>query len=144
MVAMSRVMNAAPAPLFTVRNDVPQPISAFLDLALAKSPNWPFQSAPEMRQALALSNGMPPTVQMPPVPPNQGGWQGTPPPGQQLPSYGQPPYAASTPPPPMPPGMRPPFVPPVPKPRRSPMPIILGVGAAALLLVGGFIGLLSS
>ena len=142
MVAMSRVMNEAPAPLFTVRNDVPQPISGFLDRALAKSPDWRFQSAPEMRQALALSNGMPPTAQLPPVPPNGGGWPGVPPAAQHQQPYGQAPYA--TPPPPLPPGMRPPFAPPTPVPRKSPMPIILGIGAVALLLVGAFVGLLSS
>lgn len=142
MVAMARVMNEAPAPLFTVRNDIPPPLSAFLDRALAKSPDWRFQSAPEMRQALAQTLAMPPTAQMSPVPPHQGVWPGSLPPGPQQHPHGQPPGVTPT--PPMPPGPMPPFGGQTQPPRKSLIPIMLGIGSAALLLVGGFLGLMSS
>ncbi|MCC7367946.1 MAG: protein kinase [Chloroflexi bacterium] len=91
MVAMARVMNEAPTPVLSVRNDVPPGVAAVVDRALAKAPDWRFQSANEMRQALSQAM-TPPTVQLPPRPQ----WPRTPPGGPAgpfappLPPYGTP------------------------------------------------------
>jgi eukaryotic-like serine/threonine-protein kinase len=164
MVAMARVMNEAPAPISTVRQDIPPALAAVIDRALAKSPEWRFQSAAEMRQALAQALGPAPTALMapapsvpptqpsswPPVPPSSVGTQGgvisSPggpafgaPPGGQPPYGGRPQFGA----PPIPPVGLPQYGAP-PPPRKTPVALFLGVGAIVLLLVGGVIGLFSS
>jgi serine/threonine protein kinase len=189
MVAMARVMNEAHAPLAGIRNDVPLALSGVLDRALSKSPDWRFQSAHEMRQALSQAMSGPPTAVMSPAPTHPFGvWSPPltpgpppgPPPGptgplgqqplafaappqgapNQQPGYGtpvpvygganpppgysaipQPPYDSPSPPRP---GPRPPLPTPAPARARTPVPLILGIGAVALLLLGGFVGLLST
>ncbi|MGE3268960.1 MAG: serine/threonine-protein kinase [Chloroflexota bacterium] len=133
LAAMARVMHEAPAPIQTIRSDLPPALAAVLDRALAKSPDWRYRSAAEMRQALAAaSSAAGATAQLP-------AWTSGPQPGGQTPlPYPPGPPGARTPSPPGPP------VPPRPTANPNLVPILLGVGALALLIVGGAIGMLTS